>query len=96
MSAVLAPEPVEPEPVAEPVQATRARPRPPSPSGFRWRPAAARPQPPPGVPPDEPIWDRRHKRYVLWHSKAGRWLTHSDDGWAPLAADDKADASPAD
>jgi hypothetical protein len=50
--------------------------------------------PPDGVPPDEPIWDRRHKRYVLWHSKAGRWLTHTDAGWAPLDADEGSDATP--
>ncbi len=71
-----------PEPVA------RARPR-----GRRRRPVAA---PPEGVPADEPIWDRRNKRYVLWHSKAGRWLTHGDHGWAPLGTAEPADAPPGD
>lgn len=45
--------------------------------------------PPPGVPPDQPIWDRRHRRYVLWHSKAGRWLEHTDAGWTPLDRDER-------
>jgi uncharacterized RDD family membrane protein YckC len=45
------------------------------------------------VPPDEPIWDRRHKRYVLWHSEAGRWLVHGATGWAPLDRDGERDTS---
>ena len=56
------------------------------------RPAVA--APPEGVPPDQPIWDRRNQRYVLWHSKAGRWLTHTDAGWAPFEQAEGASASP--
>jgi uncharacterized RDD family membrane protein YckC len=52
--------------------------------------------PPDGVPPDEPIWDRRHKRYVLWHSEAGRWLAHGAAGWAPLGQDDGPGTPPTD
>ncbi|MET0158261.1 MAG: hypothetical protein ABW279_02120, partial [Acidimicrobiales bacterium] len=55
--------------------------------------AAAGSGPPDGVPPDEPIWDRRHKRYVLWHSEAGRWLEHGATGWAPLDRDGERDTS---
>lgn len=40
--------------------------------------------PPEGVPVDEPIWDRRHRRYVMWHGRSGRWLEHAHDGWRPL------------
>jgi uncharacterized RDD family membrane protein YckC len=40
--------------------------------------------PPEGVPVDEPIWDRRHRRYVMWHGRSGRWLEHAEDGWRPL------------
>jgi uncharacterized RDD family membrane protein YckC len=40
--------------------------------------------PPDGVPPDQAIWDRRHQRYVLWHSASGTWLEHGDAGWAPV------------
>jgi hypothetical protein len=50
--------------------------------------------PPEGVPPDQPIWDRRNRRYVLWHSKAGRWLTHTEAGWAPFEQAEAADATP--
>lgn len=71
----------EPQPVAEPAAPTPV-------------PAPAPATPPDGVPLDEPIWDRRHKRYVLWHSKAGRWLTHTDHGWAPLDGADRSDAPP--
>ena len=49
---------------------------------------------PDGVPADQPIWDRRNKRYVLWHSKAGRWLTHTEAGWAPFEQHPTEDASP--
>jgi uncharacterized RDD family membrane protein YckC len=48
-------------------------------------------EPPEGVPPDEPIWDRRNRRYVLWHSRSGRWLAHTEAGWAPF---EQAEASP--
>ncbi len=48
--------------------------------------------PPDGVPPDQPIWDRRNQRYVLWHSKAGRWLTHTEAGWAPFEQSTASDA----
>jgi hypothetical protein len=51
----------------------------------------AAPAPPDGVPADEPIWDRRNKRYVLWHSKSGRWLAHTDAGWAPFEQADGGD-----
>ncbi len=68
---VLEPEP-EPEPQVEPAQDPEPK------SGF---------EPPPGVPPDEPIWDRRHKRYVLWRSKTGQWLEHVDDEWRPVEAE---------
>lgn len=70
-----------PEPVARPVPVAAAA------------PVAA---PPEGVPADEPIWDRRNKRYVLWHSKAGRWLTHGEHGWAPLGAAERTDVPPGD
>jgi len=50
--------------------------------------------PPEGVPRDEPIWDRRNRRYVLWHSKSGRWLTHTDSGWAPFEQAPPGDARP--
>jgi hypothetical protein len=43
--------------------------------------------PPPGVPVDTPIWDRRHRRYVLWHSKRQCWMEHADDGWRPVEGD---------
>jgi uncharacterized RDD family membrane protein YckC len=56
--------------------------------------AAAVTPAPDGVPADEPIWDRRNKRYVLWHSKAGRWLTHTDAGWAPFEQHPAEDARP--
>jgi uncharacterized RDD family membrane protein YckC len=46
------------------------------------------PAPPDGVPPDQPIWDRRNKRYVLWHSRSGRWLAHTEAGWAPFERSD--------
>ncbi len=66
-------------------EAAVAEPEPePVPSHAEPAPVAA---PPEGVPVDEPIWDRRHKRYVLWHSRAGRWLTHGDTGWIPLGPD---------
>ncbi len=45
-------------------------------------PAATAPD---GTPADEPIWDRRHRRYVLWHSRSGRWLEHVDGRWQPVA-----------
>lgn len=84
------PEP-EPEPAPEAAAAKALRPEP------EPRPAAASVDaPPPGVPVDEPIWDRRHKRYVLWHSRAGRWLTHGDHGWAPLEGTEQGDAPPGD
>ncbi|HEY5887618.1 MAG TPA: RDD family protein [Acidimicrobiales bacterium] len=57
---------------------------------------AARSGPPDGVPPDEPIWDRRRQRYVLWHSEAGRWLEHGAAGWAPLAGDGEPGTPPTD
>ena len=57
---------------------------------------AARSGPPDGVPPDEPLWDRRHQRYVLWHSEAGRWLAHGDAGWAPLVQDGEPGTPPTD
>ena len=47
--------------------------------------------PPDGVPPDQPIWDRRNRRYVLWHSRSGRWLAHTEAGWAPF---EQTDATP--
>ena len=75
-----APEPVvAPAPAPEPVPVAAA--------------VAAGSGPPDGVPPDEPIWDRRHKRYVLWHSEAGRWLEHGATGWAPLDRDGERDTS---
>ena len=77
------PEP-EPEPVPEPEVEPEPEPVP--------APVVA--APPEGVPVDEPIWDRRHRRYVLWHSKAGRWLTHTDAGWAPFERAGTEDASP--
>ena len=81
----------EPEPAPEPAAVMAPRPDPePRPSAA---PVAA---PPAGVPVDEPIWDRRHKRYVLWHSRAGRWLTHGDHGWAPLEGTEQGDAPPGD
>lgn len=98
-SAVFAPEPVDREPVGGPaaVVPPEAEPEPtpvaePVPVAAAVAPTAPAPG---GVPVDEPIWDRRHKRYVLWHSKAGRWLAHSDDGWAPLDRDGTGDATPA-
>ncbi len=83
------PEPaaIEPTPTSEP-EPVAAVPAP--------TPAPPPAVPPEGVPVDEPIWDRRHERYVLWHSKAGRWLAHGDDGWAPLEAAGQADAPPGD
>jgi hypothetical protein len=72
-----------PGPEPEPVSAPEPAPEP--------EPVPAMPGPPAGVPTDEPIWDRRHRRYVLWHSKAGRWLTHTDDGWTPLERQTSAD-----
>jgi uncharacterized RDD family membrane protein YckC len=62
----------------------------PSPPAAADPPAAAPAPtaPPDGVPVDEPIWDRRNKRYVLWHSKAGRWLAHTDQGWTPFEGED--------
>ena len=69
------------EPVTEPEGAVMAEPE----------PESTRPGPPDGVPVDEPIWDRRNKRYVLWHSRSGRWLAHTDAGWAPF---EQTDASP--
>jgi len=73
-------------------EAAVAEPEPePVPSHAEPAPVAA---PPEGVPVDEPIWDRRHKRYVLWHSRAGRWLTHGDTGWIPLGPDAPPDAPP--
>ena len=68
--------PLEP---AEPVRATAAA-------------AVATATAPEGVPADQPIWDRRNRRYVLWHSGAGRWLTHTDRGWRPF--DDDGPATP--
>jgi uncharacterized RDD family membrane protein YckC len=65
-------EPLEPE--AEPEPEPEPQPE----------PVAVAAAPPPGVPPDQPIWDRRHRRYVLWHSKAGLWLEHVDDEWRPV------------
>jgi uncharacterized RDD family membrane protein YckC len=68
---------LEPEPVDEPVDEPEPRPEPVAP--------AAVAEPPEGVPADQPIWDRRNRRYVLWHSKSGRWLASTDDGgWAPF------------
>lgn len=82
----------EPEPAAEPAPEPRPAPaQEPAPPPAPVAPATA---PPEGVPVDEPIWDRRHERYVLWHSKAGRWLTHGDTGWAPLEPDAPPDAPP--
>ena len=80
-----APDP-EPEPVTAPATV-------PQPVAARAQPAPVA-APPEGVPVDEPIWDRRHKRYVLWHSKAGRWLTYGDTGWIPLGPDAPPDAPP--
>ena len=80
-----APDP-EPEPVTAPATV-------PQPVAARAQPAPVA-APPEGVPVDEPIWDRRHKRYVLWHSRAGRWLTHGDTGWIPLGPDAPPDAPP--
>ena len=79
----------EAEPESE--QETEAEPEPelqPSPA------VAAAAAPPEGVPPDQPIWDRRNRRYVLWHSKAGRWLTHTEAGWAPFERAEATDATP--
>lgn len=86
---------VEPEPEREPAPTPEPDPGP----AARPAPAAAPvavAAPPDGVPPDEAIWDRRNKRYVLWHSKAGRWLTHGDNGWTPLEAANRSDAPPGD
>jgi uncharacterized RDD family membrane protein YckC len=80
--AVPEPIPIEEDPVSEPDE-----PRPPEPTAAG--PAAT--APPDGVPPDQPIWDRRNRRYVLWHSKSGRWLAHTEAGWAPF---EEADATP--
>ena len=76
---------VEPEPDPEPDPE-------PAPAAAPPRPAVA--TPPAGVPADEPIWDRRHRRYVLWHAKSGRWLTHGESGWVPLAETDPGDTTP--
>lgn len=65
---------VEPEPEREPEPEPEPEPAP--------EPAVH--TPPPGVPPDKPIWDKRHHRYVLWHSKSGRWLEHEESGWQPI------------
>ncbi len=78
----------EPEPTAsEPIVTPEPEPRPVAAAARTPDPApgpAAQVAPPEGVPRDEPIWDRRHRRYVMWHSRAGRWLEHTDEGWAPL------------
>jgi uncharacterized RDD family membrane protein YckC len=74
-----------PDPVAEPEPTPEPEPVPP--------PTAAASEPPDGVPADQPIWDRRNQRYVLWHSKAGRWLAHTDTGWAPFEGADTGDAT---
>ena len=80
----VAPEAIETTPELEPVEPVPGPTPAPAPA-----PAVA---PPEGVPVDEPIWDRRNRRYVLWHSKAGRWLAHGDDGWAPLEVAGPGDA----
>jgi uncharacterized RDD family membrane protein YckC len=73
------PEPIaRPEPEPEPVRATESETEQPE------QPA----QPPSGVPLDQPIWDRRHKRYVLWHSKRRGWMEHVDDEWRPIEGGD--------
>jgi uncharacterized RDD family membrane protein YckC len=77
---------LDPVLAAESAAITEAAPRPaPEPDGANA---------PDGVPPDQPIWDRRNKRYVLWHSKAERWLTHTDAGWAPFEGSEGDDATP--
>jgi hypothetical protein len=78
----------EPEPASQPEDEPAAEPEPAAAA------TAAVAAPPDGVPPDQPNWDRRNKRYVLWHSKAGRWLTHTEAGWAPFERATGADASP--
>jgi len=84
------------EPMAEPVPEPEPEPEPTPVDQPLPVATAAPPGPPEGVPVDEPIWDRRHKRYVLWHAKAGRWLEHVDGGWAPVDRDGPGDASPGD
>jgi len=89
---VVEPEP-EPEPEREPEEAGMASAgsdaaeqggaAPPVDAGSA-EPAGRRPARPHGVPPDTPIWDKRHHRYVLWHSKSGRWLEHAESGWQPI------------
>ncbi len=82
--------PPEPERGPEAIVAPAAEPEP---VGVA---VATRSGPPDGVPPDEPIWDRRNKRYVLWHSEAGRWLEHGASGWAPLGQDGAPGTPPTD
>ena len=43
------------------------------------------PEPPDGVVPDEPRWDRERKQYVMWHGATGRWVAFNDDDqkWRP-------------
>jgi uncharacterized RDD family membrane protein YckC len=77
------PEP-EPEPEAEPEPEPEPEAEPEPEPAPQPEPVAEAVAPPPGVPPDQAIWDRRHRRYVLWHSKAGRWLEHVDDEWRPV------------
>ncbi len=84
----------EPEPAWEPEPEPEREPEP-APEPEPARPAAtAAAAAPDGVPPDQAIWDRRHERYVLWHSKSGRWLEHGDAGWAPVEGDAGGDAAP--
>jgi uncharacterized RDD family membrane protein YckC len=96
---VAQPEP-EPERGPEAIVAPSAEPdREPEPAAEREPvgvAVATRSGPPDGVPPDEPIWDRRNKRYVLWHSEAGRWLEHGASGWAPLGQDGAPGTPPTD
>jgi uncharacterized RDD family membrane protein YckC len=42
--------------------------------------------PPDGVDPDQPLWDRRRRRYVMWHSRTDRWVAFDDEQerWTPL------------
>jgi hypothetical protein len=50
-----------------------------------WGPAGP-PGPPAGVEADQPLWDRQHERYVMWHGKTGKWVTYDDseESWRPL------------
>lgn len=89
------PEPL-PEPRPEPLAVAKPEPAPAPTPVAAAAPVPAVAAPPDGVPPDEAIWDRRNQRYVLWHSKAGRWLSHGDNGWGPLEGAGRADAPPGD